>query len=192
MYGTEIYNPPSASIACIRSVWTQLCSPLVRPDMNPRDWGVGLSQSPSPENTFMTNPNSPFLNYFKSPYIVATQEQKLSLKKKKKKAACFNSRNKSSQAIQNRCQEFLLNNQPHLLQKFRLQRITLASASWDALSAEEWKAAAAGTRDNGEAASRAQASHLGHSLCQRAVPSLSQLVILGSILYWKNSNVFCF
>lgn len=90
-------------------------------------------------------------------------------------AACFNSRNKSSQAIQNRCQKFALNNQPHLLQKFRLHRITLASVSWDALSAEEWKAAAAGTRDNGGAASRAQASHLGHSLCQRSVPSLSQL-----------------
>lgn len=79
-----------------------------------------------------------------------------------------------------------------LLQKSRLHGITLASASWDALSAEEWKAAAADTHDNGEAASRAQASHLGHSLCQCPVPSLSQLVILGSILYWKNSNVFCF
>ena len=94
---------------------------------------------------------------------------------KKEKNACFNSRNEKSHAIQNRCQEFALNNTVHVLQKVRLRRITWTSASWGAPSAEGWKAAAAGTRDNGGAASGARASRLGRSPCQPLAPSQSQL-----------------
>lgn len=75
--------------------------------MNPRDWGRPVPATITREHIH-DKPKFPIPELLQvTPYCSHSGTE--TFFKKKKRAACFNSRNKSSQAIQNRFQEFLLN-----------------------------------------------------------------------------------